>query len=248
MNPTRSRRSSVSLSSFRSFSTTPSRVTEPDVGRSSPASRCISVDLPDPDGPMIAAKRFAGKSRLTPTSASTAASPSPKRRCRSRTETIGWALMHPPWSERYGEGGSSLTGVVGHGAVHQRLGGACRVKPPRDDLVEQALELGILAELLFQAPAQPRSGQRQDLVAQVAPAPLLQVPLTGDVVAMLVELAHQLVDPLAARRLSLDDRHPPPPLRGKREHAADLAHHGVGERVVGLVDDEHVRDLHHAGL
>ena len=40
---------------------TPSSVTVPLVGRSSPASRCISVDLPEPDGPMIAVKRRAGK-------------------------------------------------------------------------------------------------------------------------------------------------------------------------------------------
>jgi hypothetical protein len=38
---------------------------------------CISVDLPDPEGPMIAAKRPAEKSTVTSASASTAASPSP---------------------------------------------------------------------------------------------------------------------------------------------------------------------------
>ncbi len=35
----------------------------------------MSVDLPDPDGPMIAANRPAGNSTLTSTSASTATSP-----------------------------------------------------------------------------------------------------------------------------------------------------------------------------
>ena len=49
----------------------------PAVGLSSPASRCISVDLPDPDGPTIAVSSPAGNSRLTPRRASTAASPSP---------------------------------------------------------------------------------------------------------------------------------------------------------------------------
>ena len=34
----------------------------------------------------------------------------------------------------------------------------------------------------------------------------------------------------------------------ERQHAADLAHHRVGQRVVRLVHDDHVRDLHHAGL
>ena len=47
------------------------------VGRSSPASRCISVDLPEPDGPMTAVNWPAGTSSETPRSASTAESPSP---------------------------------------------------------------------------------------------------------------------------------------------------------------------------
>ena len=42
----------------------PASVTVPDVGRSRPARRCISVDLPEPDGPMIAAKRAGAKSTL----------------------------------------------------------------------------------------------------------------------------------------------------------------------------------------
>ena len=37
----------------------------------------MSVDLPEPDGPMIALKRPRSKETVTPASASTAASPSP---------------------------------------------------------------------------------------------------------------------------------------------------------------------------
>ena len=55
----------------------PAIATDPLVGRSRPASRCISVDLPEPDGPMTATKRPLGTSSVTPRSASTAASPSP---------------------------------------------------------------------------------------------------------------------------------------------------------------------------
>jgi hypothetical protein len=77
MKPTRSRRSWVSASSLREVSSVPSRTTVPAVGRSSPARRCISVDLPEPDGPMMAVKAPAGKSTVTPSSAVTAASPSP---------------------------------------------------------------------------------------------------------------------------------------------------------------------------
>ena len=41
---------------------TPSITTDPEVGRSSPARQCISVDLPEPEGPMIAARRPAWRS------------------------------------------------------------------------------------------------------------------------------------------------------------------------------------------
>ena len=37
----------------------------------------MSVDLPEPEGPMIAVKRPAGNPTVTPSSAWTAASPSP---------------------------------------------------------------------------------------------------------------------------------------------------------------------------
>jgi hypothetical protein len=76
-NPMCLRRSFVSArSAIEEISSPPTR-TEPDVGRSRPASRCISVDLPDPDGPITAVNWPAGTSRETPRSASTADSPSP---------------------------------------------------------------------------------------------------------------------------------------------------------------------------
>ena len=49
---------------------------------------CMRVDLPDPEGPMIAVKRSRSKSTLTSVSASTAASPSPKRRLTSLACTM----------------------------------------------------------------------------------------------------------------------------------------------------------------
>ena len=65
---------------------------------------------------------------------------------------------------------------------------------------------------------------------------------------MLGELLSQVLDPYPADRLGPHDRHLPALARPERQHALDLAHHRVGERVVGLVDDDHVRDLHHSGL
>ena len=50
-------------------------------------------------------------------------------------------------------------------------------------------------------------------------------------------------------RLGAQDRHlPAVRVVGEREHAADLAHHRVGHRVVGLVDDEDIGDLEQARL
>ena len=77
MNPMLWRRSSVSFLSLSSAISVPSIDTVPVVGRSSPARMCMSVDLPDPDGPMTAANWPAGTSSETPFRASTAASPSP---------------------------------------------------------------------------------------------------------------------------------------------------------------------------
>ena len=51
--------------------------TAPDVSVSRPASVCMSVDLPEPDGPMIAVNRPLAKSTLTPSRARTSASPWP---------------------------------------------------------------------------------------------------------------------------------------------------------------------------
>ena len=50
---------------------------EPDVSVSSPATHCSSVDLPEPDGPMIAVKVPTVKSTDTPSRARTSVEPAP---------------------------------------------------------------------------------------------------------------------------------------------------------------------------
>ena len=77
MKPMCSRRSSVTSVSLSWPSRVPAIVTEPLVGRSSAASRCMSVDLPDPDGPITAVSLPRSTSSVTPRSAWTAVSPSP---------------------------------------------------------------------------------------------------------------------------------------------------------------------------
>lgn len=75
--PMRSRRSRVSLRSSRALRSVSPMRAEPEVRVSSPAAQCISVDLPEPEGPMMAVKRPTGKSTLTPSRALTSVSPLP---------------------------------------------------------------------------------------------------------------------------------------------------------------------------
>ncbi len=63
----------------------------PEVGRSSPAADCSSVDLPEPDGPITAVNVPRAKSSVTPSSARTTPSPEPKSRTR---DLGGWRASH----------------------------------------------------------------------------------------------------------------------------------------------------------
>ena len=76
-NPILSRRSRVSCFSESPLSSWSPMKTCPDVRVSRPATHCISVDLPEPDGPMMAVKTWAGKSVVTPSRARTSVSPLP---------------------------------------------------------------------------------------------------------------------------------------------------------------------------
>ena len=51
--------------------------TWPEVTESRPATQCIRVDFPEPDGPMIAVNRPAWKLTETPSRARTSVSPVP---------------------------------------------------------------------------------------------------------------------------------------------------------------------------
>ena len=77
MKPMWSRRSRVSAVSSRPVMSTPATETSPEVGLSRPARMCMSVDLPEPDGPITAVRRPRAMSTETPRSASTAVSPAP---------------------------------------------------------------------------------------------------------------------------------------------------------------------------
>ena len=77
MKPMWSRRSLVSSVSLRLVMSVPASVTSPDVGLSSPARMCISVDLPEPGRAHHRGQPAPAMSSETPRRASTAVSPSP---------------------------------------------------------------------------------------------------------------------------------------------------------------------------
>jgi hypothetical protein len=76
-NPTRSRRSTVSCFSLRLDRSVSPMSTWPDVRVSRPARQCISVDLPEPDGPMMAVKAPLSRSTETSSRAVTWVLPDP---------------------------------------------------------------------------------------------------------------------------------------------------------------------------
>ena len=77
MKPRWVRRSLVRFRWFMRPISWPSTTARPDVTRSRPAMQCMSVDLPEPEGPMIAVKRPDAKSTSIPSRAVTAVSPEP---------------------------------------------------------------------------------------------------------------------------------------------------------------------------
>ena len=77
MKPMRRRRSRVSALSLREVASTWPMTTRPSVGVSSPAAQCMSVDLPEPEGPMMAVNWPRRKSTVTWSSATTRVSPCP---------------------------------------------------------------------------------------------------------------------------------------------------------------------------
>src|SRR5690349_19439801 len=118
-NPMRSRRSTVRSRSFRPVSSTPAIRIEPDVAVSRPASKCIRVDLPEPDGPTIAVNSPAGNVTLTLSTAVTVVSPSPYTFTNSSARTA-WVVVISASSfcgrrRIYGRGGPAR--VVGKNGV-----------------------------------------------------------------------------------------------------------------------------------
>ena len=77
MKPMRSRRRRVRRRWLMEETMSPSSMISPEVTESRPARQCMRVDLPEPEGPMIAVKRARAMSTLTASSALTAPEPRP---------------------------------------------------------------------------------------------------------------------------------------------------------------------------
>src|SRR3954452_8771988 len=89
MNPTASRRSRVRSSSSSWVRSTSPIQTSPEVGESRPARQCMNVDLPDPDGPMMAVNRSRSMTTSTASTARTLVSPSPYTLVREAVRAAG---------------------------------------------------------------------------------------------------------------------------------------------------------------
>ena len=94
----------------------------PLVGRSRPASRCMSVDLPEPEGPMIAVKRPAGKSDRDAVERVDLGLPLAVDAASGRWRRRGGLR----WSERDGEGVAMRQSVA---RTPGRRGAASRTRP-----------------------------------------------------------------------------------------------------------------------
>ena len=77
MKPMWRRRSMVRAVSERPVTSVSPIQTSPAVGWSRPARMCMSVDLPEPEGPITATSSPSATSSVTPRRASTAVSPMP---------------------------------------------------------------------------------------------------------------------------------------------------------------------------
>src|SRR6266567_4756942 len=110
---------------------------------------------------------------------------------------------------------------------------------------------GQLVEAARGQPATERGeGQRGEFLARPGLAPPLQLAGRVEPGPVLVQAAHQLLDPLPLDRHGADDGRLPVVLAvlGERDHVPQVPDHLLGVRLVRLVHHEQVGDLEDAGL
>ena len=123
-----------------------------------------------------------------------------------------------------------------------------RVEFPLLHRTEEAPQLGVVLHRLLDATPRAGGGDLEDLAREVAPAALLELAFRLEPAAVLGDLLPERVEALAAHRLGEDDRGPPPFARPERQHLPHLVQHRLRQRMIHLVDGDHVGDLHDPGL
>src|SRR5437763_7367103 len=93
--------------------------------------------------------------------------------------------------------------------LHYLPHGRQRIELTPLHLVQQPPQLRVAGDGALQMRLRPAGGDRENLSREVLTPPLLQLPLLFEMGPVLLDLAPQLGDVLAARRIGEDDRRPP---------------------------------------
>src|SRR5262249_2481882 len=166
----------------------------------------------------------------------------PIRSRAARTSASVGVVVVAMWSS-FGAGLQSGIGDP-EDALKDRIYGAERVELPTLDLVEEPAELRVARDLALQAAACPRRRDREHLGREVPPAALGEPTLGLEPLPVLLDSRPQLLHAVAADRLREDDRRPALVAWPECKRLAHVVHGRRRERVVALVDRDHVRDLH----
>src|SRR6476646_6056182 len=119
-----------------------------------------------------------------------------------------------------------------------------RVEAARLHVVEQPAQLRIVEYGQLEMAARASGGNLEDLARKVRTAPTLELTVDLEPRAMLGDLLPQRLDALTTHRLGEPARGAPALMRPEREHLAHLVQHRFRQRVIHLVDRDHVRNLH----
>src|SRR6478735_2475188 len=169
--------------------------------------------------------------------------------CSLRRGKVEYAEAHAHTSSLYQDRASFGCRRARFEALQEQVRGGVRIALTGHHLGRELVQRRVL---VYAAPllAQRGHGDRLDLVACPAEPSLVQLTARGEVLEVLLQGGHQVVDALALAGDRLDDLGPPRTVRslGQREHRAQVTSYLVGAVAVGLVDDVDVADLEDPGL
>src|SRR4051794_26302943 len=119
-----------------------------------------------------------------------------------------------------------------------------RIEPACLHVVQEPPQLRIVLDGVLQVASCPRRGDLEHLLREVRASPALELALCLEPGAVLRDLLPERADALTAHRLGQDDRRLPPLVGPEGENLPYLGQHRLRERVIHLVDRDHVGDLH----